>query len=202
MPLRSLLGSEARNRCKALIAELESRTAAELVVSVCRQAGRYRHLDFAVGAVLALVVLVGMLFLPQVFPLWTFVPGVLLGFVGGVGLALLVPPLRRVLSPATLRSDEAARAAKAAFFDLGVARVRARTGVLVHVSLFERQVTVLTDTGIDRAPLEPAIAAVREAVVLGLDPFLAALRRLGDALTAAHPRAAGDANELSDEVGS
>ena len=40
-------------------------------------------------------------------------------------------------------------AARAAFVDQGISRTRGRTGILVFVSLFEREVEVVADVGVD-----------------------------------------------------
>jgi putative membrane protein len=104
------------------------------------------------------------------------------------------------------RLESRARAAAlAAFRELRVGETRDRTGILIYVSLLERHVVVLPDTGIAARAPEPTWKGVVECIVGGMkagapgDGLVAAVGLCGDTLRAAGfaPRP-DDTNELPD----
>jgi putative membrane protein len=87
--------------------------------------------------------------------------------------------------------------------DLGITNTRARTGVLVYVSMFERKVAIIADSGVDRAAhaksFEQAERQLAGAVNRGdLTAFTAALAALGPVLCELCPPREDDVNELPD----
>lgn len=205
MSAREFLDPEARQRVAQAVAALEQTTAAEVVVAVRKTSGHYRHADYLLGALLALAGLLVFLFHPAPFDEDLFPVAEVALFAAGAMLSVSVAPLRRLLVAPLVRLGNVRTAARAAFHDLGVSRTRQRTGLLVYVALFEREVEVVTDTGLAPDQLGPAwssaltalTASVRDA---SLDAFVSALASLGPPLAKAHPRAADDVNELPDEV--
>jgi putative membrane protein len=96
-------------------------------------------------------------------------------------------------------------AARGAFYDLGIARTSGRNGILVFVSVFERECVVLPDIGVDPTVFGSAyqnvVDGLRQAIRRRRVPaFRQALESLGPLLGAQMPRAADDVNELPDEV--
>ena len=96
-------------------------------------------------------------------------------------------------------------AAQSAFFELGIAETRQRTGLLVYVSCLEKRVEVLLDRGVAAVSSQRAwaeaegelrAAVERDDAALGA----AALLRFGPLLAAVAARAEDDVNELSDTV--
>lgn len=203
---RAFLLQAAKDRASRAVAEVEARTSAEVVVSVRRVSGRYREADFLCGFLLALLALLALLFLPQAFPLWVFVPDVALSFAAGAFACSRWPWLRRLLTPRSVLVENARLAARAAFVDGGFSRLPGRNAILVYVALFERRVEVVADLGIQAAALgagwSEAVARLEGALRPrpDLESFVSALGGLGAVLAEAHPRAADDVNELPDEV--
>lgn len=131
------------------VEEAETNTSAEVVVAIRPQSGRYADADYLFGG---LVALAGLLFI--VFNPWTWHPAYLLPvemvvlFVIGTLGCSACPPLRRRLTTEKRRQRQMREAAATLFLEEGVANTRARTGVLVYLSLLERQVEVIADMGI------------------------------------------------------
>lgn len=194
----------AKAQAAETVQAIESRTAAEVVITVHATSGHYRHTDYLVGFLLSLAALVAMLFLPQEFSLELFVPGVVLSFLTGVLLMSLLPGLRRRFTRRALLEQNVRTAARAAFVELGISRTRGRTGILVFVSTFERRVEVVTDIGVDFAVLgaewTQALAALSAAVTgsRAPAPFFQALLGLTPLLERLLPRSEDDVNELPD----
>lgn len=142
-------GQDYFDRVTEAVEEAETKTAAEVVVAIHPQSGSYRDVDYLFGAVAALV---GLVFI--VFNRWTTHPPEFLPlemaalFVIGVLGCSVCPPLRRVLTTGKRRLRQTEASAQALFCEEGVANTRARTGVLVYLSLLEREVAVMADVGI------------------------------------------------------
>jgi putative membrane protein len=133
------------------VEEAETNTSAEVVVAIRPQSGRYADADYLFGA---LVALAGLLFI--VFNPWTWHPAyllpvemVVLFVIGTLGCSVW-PWLRRRLTTGKRRQRQLQEAAATLFVQEGVANTRARTGLLVYLSLLERQVEVIADVGITR----------------------------------------------------
>lgn len=80
---------------------------------------------------------------------WILLPSILGATIGLLAI-LLLPPLRRWLIPPPILERRVDRRAASAFLDEEIFNTRDRTGVLLFVALFEHQVRILTDRGIDR----------------------------------------------------
>ena len=204
MSERDFFEKTARQRATAAIKTIESQTAAEIVVTLRHTSGSYRHVDYLFGFVLSLVTLVLMLFLPYSFRLSAFPVDVTLSFVLGAVVCANVSPLRRWLTSVRSRHANVRRAAREAFVDHGVSRCSGRWGVLVYVSMLERDVEVVPDLAIDPVTIEgwhDAVAAMRAAVHhTDFAAFVAAMEKLGPVLAKPFPHRDDDVNELPDEI--
>jgi putative membrane protein len=201
----AFLEPEAKRRATETIRTVETQTGAEVVVSVRRSAERHVATSLVFGGVVGAVVLLVMLVSPQVYDVRTIPLDTLLGFFLGALVCHFVPALKRGLTPKARRLRAAERAAKAAFVELGVAKTKQRSGLLVFVALFERTAVVVADDGVPRAllgePYEASVSGLARSVgALDFEAFLATLAGLGPLLAGVLPRRPDDVNELSDEV--
>jgi putative membrane protein len=196
----SFFTDAARKRVTEAVVDVESRTAAEIVVVVRHRSGPWREVDLAVGAAVAFGVLLLLLFHPKPIAVEVMPLDVALSFAGGAVLCASLAPLKRALLPRKRVAEQVRAAARAAFVDQGVSRTRKRTGVLVYVSAFERCVEVVPDVGVDAKVVEAQVRALSESVAAGpdFDAFVEALRALGPALAGSLPRGEDDVNELPD----
>jgi putative membrane protein len=196
----SFFTDAARTRVTSAVVDAESKTAAEFVVVVRHASASWREVDLAVGAVVAFGVLLLLLFHPKPIPVAIMPVDVALSFVGGAVLSAAIAPFKRALLPRRSVAERVRTAARAAFVTEGVSRTRARSGVLVYVSMLERCVEVVADVGVDATVVRPQAQALAESVARGpdFDAFVEALRGLGPALAGSLPRAADDTNELPD----
>jgi putative membrane protein len=186
------------------VRSIEAASSAEVVIAVRRRSGSWLHAPAITGGVAAFAALAFMLFAPTPFSLLSIlidpaVVGVL------VGLATSqVHPLIRALTPRRWRRRAVHAAALAAFHDRGVHLTRARTGVLLYVSLLEQMSEVIADAGVtaatEAAALAKATAAIDAAVARGAVATAQAIAALAPQLGAALPRAADDVNELPDAL--
>jgi putative membrane protein len=130
------------------------------------------------------------------------VTGAALGYL----IAALWPAFRVRLAPAHLVAHRVQQRAAAAFVEQQVFATRARTGILIFLSLLERRVVVLADAGINARVSQGEWDAVVAGIVAGMrrgepGPALAAaIRRCGELLATHGFARAGDRDELSDEL--
>jgi putative membrane protein len=192
----------ARTRIHELVTELERGSAAELIVAVHPRSARYRESEWLAGTALALVWLAVFLYHPEPFD-FTFLPLELgVSFLVGALVTRAVGPIKRALSSTRAVHAEVDRAAKTAFHDLGVSRTRARTGLLVFVSMLEGRAQIVSDVGVPKLELFATLAPRLDRAVRRRDfgAFATLLAELGPALAEALPKAHDDDNELADEL--
>jgi putative membrane protein len=203
-PRLSFLDDRAKARAVAAVKAFESKTSAELVITVKKRVRAYPESHLLWGSVVAFAALLFLLFYPMDFATHMMPVDLLAAFGLGYGLSALLPPLLRLAVPAKKRRASVDSAAKAAFVDLGVSRTTGRTGILVYLSVLEGMVAVVADSGVTpeaRRAAEDARAALESAFVrLDVSSFASTLEALGAAFAATMARAADDVNELPDEV--
>jgi len=205
MSERRFLEAAAKERTSAAIRRIEAQTAVEVVVAVRRRAARYLTTSIAFGAACAALAFAVMWFSPRVYDVRTMPLDAALTLVVGAAAATAMPGLRRLLTPKATLERRAQRAAQEAFSELGIAKTRGRTGLLVYVALFERTAVLVPDSGIPAALVTGSLASIGRALTgavaaLDIDAFLAALGELGPAAAGVLPRRTDDENELCDDV--
>lgn len=200
------LDSTARKALEAEIAEAETHTTGEIAVVVLERSDRHPAAHWMSGL---LFVILGSAVATQWMP-WdspALFYAVQFGF-GALGLvlALLVPGFRRGFVTEERATEMATEQCLQEFYSLGLHRTADQTGVLLFVSLFERRVIVLGDSGIDAkvdlALWEGARNAVLEGVKAGdLQQGLhSGLERIGAVLAEHFPLTGDNPNELPNHV--
>ncbi len=200
------LDDDARNALARAIAEIEARSAVEVVVAVRRASGTYRHANVLVGVIAAFAGLAVTLFAEHSFALTAilvdpFVVGLLAGLV-----VEKLPQLKRWLTPRNVLKEHVRRAARATFVERGVHATTRRSGVLVYVSWLEQELALVPDLGL-AATLEPGALDQAEAALIAQLPFGgaavgSALEQLAAMMSAAMPQGDHDVNELPDAIDS
>lgn len=208
------LDPAAETAVQQRVTGLEAATGVEAVTAVIARADSYPEIPwkaFALGAsAAALAAVVAALFEPEWEALQAVADTALAVLAAGAALALAtlwIAPLARLLLPRARRETEVLQTAQAMFLEGGLYRTRRRDGILILVSLFERQVVLLPDVGLRErlaaAELDPVIAAITMRLKRGelRDALLDGLARLEAILLARGFRAQpGEVNELSDSV--
>jgi putative membrane protein len=206
------------------VAAAERTTDGEIVTVVAGQSDSYH--DVALHwAVLAMLLVLALLSLwpgmaaalyERVFDPWTQVvhPSVLLlialvlqtlAFLV-VRLLLAIPKLRLVLTPGATKTRRVRRRAMGLFRTAAEKRTRARTGVLLYLSLAEHRAELIADEAIHAkvAPevwgeaMAALVASVREGRVA--EGMAQAVAQVGVVLAEHFPRSADDINELPDRL--
>lgn len=203
---KTFLTEEAKRALADAVREVEAATSAELVVAVRARSGSYLHADLIAGILAALAALAFLLFSPWEFGLaWFVVDPIVAGLLAGL-LSSRLPGLRRALTPRAERRRRVETAARATFVEKRVHGTTGRTGILLYVSVLEREAAVVHDIGLETLAASEswrhAVAALEQGVRGKEDGVRIAERVLGleALLAAALPRAADDVDELANEV--
>lgn len=211
---------EERQKIAEAVADAEARTSAEIVPVVASASGRYDRAEDLVGlwfAALALsaVWLVAALEHPEPGS-WGSVPMVLEwilllaalvgGFIAGVVAANRIGWLRRLCTPAAQMTDEVAARARQLFFDERIYHTKRSSGLLLYVSLYERQAVLLADEAVlaalDRTKLDELARELTDRIKRGgvVEGLLHAIREAADRLEGPLPRRPEESNQLSDAL--
>jgi len=217
------------DRIAAAVAAAEATTAGEIYCVLAPSVSDYRETPLAWAAATALV-------LPALGLLAGFQPQLLARLAGGwevahaaagpgaiftalvwyaglqaavfviAALVVSIPPVRRALTPASLKAERVHRAAMQQFLGHGLHATRERTGVLLFASLAERRAEVVADEGIygvtDPRVWDEVVALLIAGLKRGepADGFVAAIERSGRILAAHVPPRADNPNELPDRL--
>jgi putative membrane protein len=197
---------DAQARIALAVKAVESKSSAEIVVSVRGRSADYRELDLGFGLALAILTLVVLIYHPAELDEDLMPVETVAAFVLGSALVAKVGGLKRLLLSRKRRDRETLTAARAHFVEAGISRTRDRSGILFFVSELERTVAVVPDLGIDVSKLGDrwtSRIAKLEAAAASLDvpAFVSALGELGPVLGEAYPRREDDVNELPDAPG-
>ena len=195
------------------VSEAEATTAGEIVPFVVSHSDHYEAAVWkgaTLGAFLAVVVAAGVYYSGGYwggFPMaWILLPALAGGAAGFTAAALIRPVKLWLAGPATVDHHLRQRAA-AAFLENEVFRTRERTGILIFLSLLERRVIVLGDSGIsarvEQREWDAVVAGIVEGIRSGQagKALATGIRRCGELLrrrgVAVRP---DDTDELPDQL--
>lgn len=206
--------TEEELRLKDLISTIEGRTGVQVLAAVVEKSDAYPEAPWKAFALAAGVSALGITIQALLDPPW-ITPShaaILALVVLGAGataalLATLLPPFARWFIPSMRREAEVDQYARSLFLEREMFRTSNRAAVLLLVSLFERKVVILPDSGVATRIPPPRLAEVvtRMASYLSrgerLQALMNGLAGLQDLLIAAGFSGASDAtDEISEEL--
>jgi len=199
------LSDAGRAQIEATIAEIEQRTAAELVVATVEQSASYAGIKTAYALAVALA---GGAVAHLVDP-WLSVAQLLWLQLAAAGVSWLVCSIPWVLVrvvPRAYLTESVEQRAQLAFLHNALFETRDRTGVLILISQLEHRVVILGDSGIhariQTAGWQGHVAHIVEAIRKGRaeQGICETLRAIGEILGAEFPPRPDDVNELANTV--
>ena len=202
----AVLGPAEQATIHAALVDVEKRTVGEVVPVVLERSDAYPGACW-LAALVTMLVGSALLetWLPWHAPYWLLLVQVALGAVG-YALACALPDLKRLFVGEARASEMAEEQAFQEFYLHGLHRTVGATGVLLFVSLFERRVVVLGDTGIDARVGPEHWANTRAAILAGIargsvrDGIVAGIHATGGVLAEHFPVGPGDPNEVPDRL--
>jgi putative membrane protein len=176
--MKRILNNQERGRLDKRIAEAEKRTGAQIVVAVVERSDSYSELPwkaFALGvSVAGLLVFIFDLLWPawysQAAVLISAVTILIMGILSAL-LSLYMPKFARLFLAAHRAESEVRQYAESLFLSHELFVTQRRTGILLLVSLFERQVILLPDKGLSKRlsqkSMQKIIAQMAPSLVSG-----------------------------------
>ena len=210
--MKQFLSENDRSLLDSRIADAENKTGAQIVLTTVKRSDSYAEIPWKAFAIGVSVSGFGVLLYNLLVLTWMTVNLILLslGIVLAAGfffvlLTIFFPPFARLFLPLHRRETETMQYAESLFLSHELFATSARRGILVMVSVFEKQVVILPDKGI-RDKLTPEIMKniisgmtnnlqnnrIREAFENGLDELVMGLAA-GDSVKSG-------SNELSNEI--
>lgn len=203
---RDFLTNEAFHKIENAVAAAELRTAGEIVPIVVRRSSTLGHVS-------AIVFLgLGLLSSPGVYWLTFFAHDLWITLAGLVCVAAVLmlgvfmtksTRIQRLLVTAEDRQAQVMQRAQLEFYHFGLNTTRDATGILLFVSLLERQVVVLADKAIAEKLPPNTWAEVRDRLIEGIrhgdlaSGFASGIEECGRILAEHFPIRSDDTNELA-----
>ncbi len=205
---QKFLTPDERKQIMDAVAAAEKTTAGEIVAMVVSASDHYPMAIVRGAALLALPVAVGLTeFIGEHFwigprNMWLFIAAFTVSFALIHRIMTRTIRLRRLFLGHHEVAHAVESAALTAFYREGLYRTRHETGVLLFVSVFERQVHIVADRGI-HAKMETGVwQSVVDRVIAGIrvgrpaEAICAAVGDIGRLLATHFPIDADDTNEL------
>jgi putative membrane protein len=201
----AFLSKTDKERIAAAIRQAELKSSGELVTVIAATADTYRYIQLLWPALIALALPVILVtFAPALPVIWVVVAQ--LGLFLFLQLILLIPSVKMLAIPNSVKRRRAGRLARDQFFEQGLHLTRGRTGVMIFVSVAEHYVEIIADEGINtKVPpgtwdnaVESFVADVRAGRIA--DGFLAVIKIVGDQLAEHFPRSGEDMDELPNRL--
>jgi len=203
---KPFLTGESKAAFSAAVRTLEGASSAELVVAVRPRSGSYLHVDLAVGILAGLATLAVLLYSSGTFDLiWFLVDPVVAGALAGL-VFFRSPLLHRAFTRPAVRRSRVETAARSTFVERRVHSTSGRTGILLYVSLLEREAVLVVDLAVEALAAtdawRQAVSEIEAAVRHGASgvEVAAKVSELAAVLGPVLERSENDVNELPDEV--
>ena len=215
MSIQKRFSAPELERIKAAVREAESKISGEIVPVFVEKSGFYTIANYR-GALLGaaaifMAIIITDRYVPSLAiydrdPLLVFIFVSLGGFIGALKAHFLNPVKRMLLSQYHLDQSTKKRAENA-FLEEEVFNTRQRTGIMIFVSFFEREVIVMADKGIskvvDQKVWDSLVRGIIENVRSGkiTEGMEAAIKKCGEILLEKGFVISGDdVNELGDDL--
>ncbi len=176
--MKHILSDQERKHLDQRVADVEKRTNAQVVLAIVKRSDSYPELPWKAFALGAGVAGAGTVLLDVLRPGWDSHFAALLAVMATLGagavcalLSIGVPGFARIFLDAHRAEAEVRQYAQSLFLSREVFATRERTGILLLVSMFEQQVVVLPDSGLDkrlsREALQGIVARMTTALAAG-----------------------------------
>ncbi len=208
-PIQNLLSREELDHLADVIAESELKTSGEIRLMIVGRSSRSSHVFPLIACFLSTLLIVAIWYEREWILLsghnWWVVSALWFSAIAAWVLSRFQFIQRTLTSPADLEHQVAMRA-EIEFHREGLSRTAGSTGILIFLSVMERQAVVLADKGIAEKLDKKIWLEVVNLVIEGArsnklaSKLEEAVRRCGNLLSAHFPIQPGDVNELSNTV--
>ncbi|MFM9838787.1 MAG: TPM domain-containing protein [Cyclobacteriaceae bacterium] len=213
MSIQSRFTPQDLERVKAAVRNAEAKISGEIVPVFVEKSGHYSIAVYRAFLALAglafLAIIVFDRYIPSLAiydPLMIFLMVILVGLIGSLA-AHYIDPFKRLMMSQTHLDQATRKRAENAFLEEEVFATRHRTGIMIFVSFFEREVIVMADRGISKVveqkEWDKMVRSITENIRLGkvTEGIEAAIIRSGEILLEkGFLKTVDDVNELRDDL--
>jgi putative membrane protein len=209
-PAEKFLSSSERLQIEERVAAAEKRTSGEIVVMVVPSSYHYPLASMLGSLLTAMIISIAVTFYVERFVgkegMWFFPALFSLTFILLHELIKRTPSLKRFFVTRSDMKEEVEEAAIQSFYYRDLNQTVDHTGILIYISLFEHNVRVIADRGINDKVNKDVWQEIVTIIVGGIKAktqaaaIAAAVDRCAEILSTQFPLKAGDLNELSNEV--
>jgi putative membrane protein len=182
--MKDILDNEEKSRLEESVKKAEVQTGAQIVLAVVRRSDNYPEVPwkaFASGVSLASLTFFVIYYFSGsqvreaalLFP----VAAVLVAGAMFAVLAVIITPFARLFISRNRKETEAFQYAGSLFLSRGLYETKKRDGILLLVSIFERRVVLMPDTGVRELLSDDVIKSIISVMI----PLLKK-KRVGDAM--------------------
>ena len=213
MSIKKRFTPQELERIKAAVKSAESKISGEVVPVFVEKSGNYSIANYRGAMIVAALTFLVIIVLDRYFPsLAVYDPMLIftLVLVGGLAGAVIPHyflPLKRLLLDQSNLDMATQKRAENAFLEEEVFNTSQRTGIMIFVSFFEREVIVMADKGISKVveqkEWDKMVRGIIEGVRKGkiVDGLEVAIKQCGDLLLEkGFVISPDDINELSDDL--
>lgn len=209
---KKFLSETEKNSVMTAVSQLENQTSGELVPMIVSTSGNYG--EYSIIGALALSMplavinayLINWWYYDQIDTLLFFFIFFLPLFVLFFLILNYMPCLKRLFVPKDVMEEEVRETAASAFFTQGLHNTKNASGVLLYISVFERRVWIMADSGINSRLPEGTWDGIVADLIKGLkqkkngEVIVTAINRIGELLISNFPANGDSTNELPDLI--
>ncbi|MCR5725360.1 MAG: TPM domain-containing protein [Treponema sp.] len=210
------LSDEALVRISEAVAAAEKSTDGEIVVAVAKESSRYSFWELLASVLSALVVFAALLPCAGIArswfesKMWTVPDWYLVALYGVTVFGLIaaffqvanVPFIDRIVVPRFVQEDAVSARAFRLFSESGVHNTAHHSGILIYLSLLEKQVRILADSGISARISADLWALISDDIAADMScksyesAILNGIEKCGQLLSQYYPAQKSEGDEL------
>ena len=200
------LSEEDKQKIIKAVEDAEKKTSGEIVPMVVSSSYHYPVSNILGALVSSIIIALIIIFLTGNENLWFFLGIFMAGFIFFHEIIKRIHPLKRLFITEREINEEVEEAAITAFFKRGLSNTKEKTGVLIFISIFERKVWILADSGINEKVGHSRWKEVVEIIIEGIkkkrqgDSIVKAITIVGNILTEHFPIRPDDIDELDNLI--
>lgn len=197
---------EEKTRIKETTQDVESRTIGEVVVMVVDSSDQYIEAEFIEGMLVGSILSLILTILYFHYSIWVYIPLSFLFFFPSWFIFNRIPVVKTAFIGIKRKEHAVRERAVRAFYERGLYKTKKNTGVLFFLSLLERKVWVLADSGIYEKITQETLNRFAKSVSQGIrdgracDVLCEVMKETGELLAINFPITPDDIDELPDEV--
>lgn len=198
----TLLSKEEQEELVKCVMDVEKKTSGEIVPVIASSSYDYPRASHLGGLLLGVLSAVCIAMLLDREDMWVFLALFLAAYLLFSRLLSAIPELKMPFITKREMREEVEEAALTSFFVNGLHRTRDLTGIIIYVSVYERQVQILADKGINDkvnpAVWDEVVADISKGIKEGKagEALCRGVKRCGELITENFPVKHDDTDEL------